>query len=257
MAGSAVETHRVIIERVRPAVECGRFAAKAAIGQPVEVSADVFADGHDTVMALVRHGPVRRGRTAAWREEVWLQPAGNDRFVGLVVPVAIGPWGFEVIGLPDDYGTWARDLRIRFEAGQELDLEIEEGALMVERRLAAAKLAAGPRRDLERLLGSLRARGGVGAIVDVATDPGAVDLARRTADRSRASVAGPFSLWVDRELGTFSAWYEMFPRSEGARPPAAGVPTDSRRQGAESAGWQSGTFVTAAKRLPAIAAMGF
>jgi starch synthase (maltosyl-transferring) len=62
---------------------------------------------------------------------------------------------------------------------------------------------------------------------------------RATTDRGCATVAGPYRLVVDRELATFSAWYEMFPRSEGAQPP------------------QSGTLQTASRRLPAIAAMGF
>jgi starch synthase (maltosyl-transferring) len=67
----------------------------------------------------------------------------------------------------------------------------------------------------------------------------AVALMQRTADRSGATLAGPFPLWVDRELGVVSAWYEMFPRSEGAH--------DGR----------SGSLRTAAARLPAIAEMGF
>ncbi len=62
---------------------------------------------------------------------------------------------------------------------------------------------------------------------------------RRSADRSTASHSGPWPLNVERELAGFSAWYEMFPRSEGARPP------------------RSGNFRTASKRLGAIASMGF
>jgi starch synthase (maltosyl-transferring) len=52
-------------------------------------------------------------------------------------------------------------------------------------------------------------------------------------------------LLVDRPLALFSAWYEMFPRSEGAV-------FDEATQT-----WHSGTFATAAHRLPAVAAMGF
>lgn len=52
-------------------------------------------------------------------------------------------------------------------------------------------------------------------------------------------------LWVDRPRALFSAWYEFFPRSEGAV--AATVDAPAR----------SGTFVTAVDRLPGVAAMGF
>jgi starch synthase (maltosyl-transferring) len=50
-----------------------------------------------------------------------------------------------------------------------------------------------------------------------------------------------YRLWVDRRRALYGSWYEMFPRSEGASldPP------------------RSGTFLTAAERLPAVAAMGF
>ncbi|HEY2705691.1 MAG TPA: maltotransferase domain-containing protein, partial [Candidatus Dormibacteraeota bacterium] len=236
MAGSSSE-YRVIIEAVRPTVECGRFPAKAAAGQPLEVSADIFADGHDQLMAVVRHGPPPRGRAAAKREEVDLEPVGNDHWRGLIVPGKPGPWEFEVVGLADGFGTWARDLRIRIEAGQDVTVELEDGARIVDGRLRKG-LPAADRSALLRLAAALRA-GSVSARLAAATSPQALALMRRTADRATASVAGPFGLWVDRPLGAFSAWYEMFPRSEGAAPP------------------RGGTFATAAQRLPAIAEMGF
>jgi starch synthase (maltosyl-transferring) len=238
MAGSISE-YRVIIEAVRPTVECGRFAAKAAEGLPLEVSADIFADGHDQLMAVVRHGPPPRGRAAAKREEVALEPVGNDHWRGLIVPGQVGPWEFEVVGLADAYGTWARDLRLRIEAGQDVTVELEDGAQMVDRRLGQAGLRAADRTALQRLAAALRAGTSVSARLAAASAPEALDLMRRTADRSRATVAGPFRLFVDRPLAAFSSWYEMFPRSEGAVPP------------------RSGTFATAARRLPAIAEMGF
>jgi starch synthase (maltosyl-transferring) len=231
--------HRVVIEGVRPTVECGRYPGKAATGQPLQISADVFADGHDVVWALVRHGPAGPGGAEVPWQEAALLSIGNDRFAGLITPSAVGPWAFEVIGLADDYGTWARDLAARHAAGQELAVEIEEGALIVERRLLLRGLGAADRRALQRLLQVLRGNGATAVKVAAATADSARNLARRTEARRRATVAGPFPLFVDRELATFSAWYEMFPRSEGAVPP------------------RSGTFKTASRRLPQIAEMGF
>ena len=237
MPGSSSE-YRVIIEAVRPTVECGRFPAKAAAGQPLEVSADVFADGHDELMAVVRHGPVARGRTAR-REEVPLRPVGNDHWRTLITPPRVGPWEFELVALADDYGTWVRDLRVRIEAGQDVTVEVEDGARMVEGRLRSPEARAADRVPLRRLAAALRSGPSVSAQLAAAAAPEALELMRRTADRSRATVAGPFALYVDRPLATFSAWYEMFPRSEGAEPP------------------RSGSFATAMRRLPAIAEMGF
>ncbi len=155
MAGSTSE-YRVIIEAVRPTVECGRFPAKAASGQPLEVSADVFADGHDQLMAVVRHGPPGRGRSAPAREEVDLEPVGNDRWRGLITPGQVGPWEFELVALADDFGTWARDLRLRIEAGQDVTVELEDGALIVDRRLARTGLHANDRASLRGLAAELR-----------------------------------------------------------------------------------------------------
>lgn len=42
---------RVIIENVRPQIECGRFPIKRAVGEKVEVTADIFPDGHDSIGA--------------------------------------------------------------------------------------------------------------------------------------------------------------------------------------------------------------
>lgn len=80
MAGSTSE-YRVVIEAVRPTVECGRFAAKAAAGLPLEVSADIFADGHDQLMAVVRHGPPPAGAAPPpvrrWPWSRWATTAGG------------------------------------------------------------------------------------------------------------------------------------------------------------------------------------
>jgi starch synthase (maltosyl-transferring) len=226
---------RVVVEHVRPSVDCGQLPAKAAVGLPLQVSADVVADGHDMLVAWVRHG---RGG-ARQRGEVPMTAVGNDHWEALITPSRQGPWEFDVVALVDAYGTWLRDLRARIAAGQDVAVEFETGALMVEQRLRG-DLRAADRGVLAKLLDALRdtARSDAARLADAGRLP-AVALMQRTADRSTATVAGPFPLWVDRELGVFSAWYEMFPRSEGAH--------DGR----------SGTFATATQRLPAIAEMGF
>jgi starch synthase (maltosyl-transferring) len=235
----------VVIEGVRPAVDGGAHPAKAAVGLPLRVSAIVIADGHDRLLAWVRHGPPRAAagspsaRVAAGWRELPLEAAGNDLYVASFVPEQVGPWSFEVIGVPDDYGSWLRDLRLRFDDGQDVALELEEGALMAEHRAARNGVSATDAKPLAALAKALRGRSGPGARVAAAERPAAVALMRRTVDRTEAALAGPFPLWIDRQLGAFSAWYEFFPRSEGATP------------------HHPGTLRTAVARLPAIARMGF
>ncbi|HEY7926713.1 MAG TPA: alpha-1,4-glucan--maltose-1-phosphate maltosyltransferase [Candidatus Dormibacteraeota bacterium] len=221
------DVRRVVIDGVRPTVDCGRLPAKATVGLPLEVSAVVIADGPDLLLAWVRQG----------RRELPLQLTKDDRYRTSLVPSKPGPLSFEIIAVPDDYGSWLRDLRLRSAAGQDVGVELEEGGLLAERRAKRAGVPSADRRSLTALAAALRAKGKQRARLTAAGRSAAVALMRRTVDRSAATVAGPFPLWVDRPLGGFSAWYELFPRSEG--------------------GGRHGTFHSAAARLPAIAAMGF
>ena len=228
---------QAVIEDPRPSVECGALPAKATAGLPLSVSARVFTCGHQLAMAWVRHGPAGT-EGAGWRE-IPMAAGGDDRFTASFTPSQIGPWAYEIVALPDVYATWARDLRLRVEAGQDVELDLEEGARLAEDAAALVGTAARDRQALARLAASLRRDEPAARRLRDAGGRAALALMRRTADRSAAGRSGPWPLLVERERAGFSAWYEMFPRSEGANPP------------------RSGSFRTAAARLPAIAAMGF
>ena len=64
---------RVVIRGVRPEVECGRFPIKRTVGETVEVEADIFADGHDCIAAVVRY---RHEDDEVWGE-VPMAPLGK------------------------------------------------------------------------------------------------------------------------------------------------------------------------------------
>jgi starch synthase (maltosyl-transferring) len=231
----------VAIEQPRPVVECGALPAKATVGIPLTISASIFADGHDLVMGWVRHGPPGAGGdgTARWQELPMLAQ-GDDRFSAVLSPTRAGPWAFEIVAMPDLYGSWLADLQVRLDAGQDVTLELEEGARMAERAAALSTTADGDRARLIALAARLRDPDAKPVqCLHEAGRPAAVALMRRTADRLTATRSGPWRLAVERSLAGFSAWYEMFPRSEGAEPP------------------RSGSFRSAATRLSAIAAMGF
>jgi starch synthase (maltosyl-transferring) len=240
-APAATPTARVVIEQPRPLVECGSLPAKATAGIPVTITASIFADGHDLVMGWVRHGrPGAGGDTSDRWQELPMRALGDDRFGAVLTPTREGPWAFEIVAMPDLYGSWLGDLRVRLDAGQDVALELEEGAGMAERAAALPGTAERDRQALTSLATRLRDPSATQAHrLQEAARPPAVTLMRHTADRGTATHSGPWRLTVERELAGFSAWYEMFPRSEGAEPP------------------RSGTFRTAAARLPAVAAMGF
>ncbi|MGH7686698.1 MAG: alpha-1,4-glucan--maltose-1-phosphate maltosyltransferase [Candidatus Dormibacteria bacterium] len=240
-SGASADRRRVVIESVRPQVDCGALPAKATQDLALPVSATLVADSHDPLLSYVIFGPPAGdldpdSLPRSW-QELELSPQGNDRYSGWITVGRTGAQEFAIVGLPDEYGAWLHDLRIRVEVGQDVALDLEEGARMVERRSARAKPK--DQRALADLVKRLRSKKTPAGQLQAAERPAAVALMRRTADRSSATLAGPFPLWVERATAGFSAWYEMFPRSEGAMPP------------------QSGTFVTARDRLAAIAAMGF
>jgi starch synthase (maltosyl-transferring) len=226
--------NRVQIQHVEPVVDCGRYPAKAVVGDTVAVGADVFREGHDKVAACVRYrGPSDSG----WREAP-LALDVNDRWFGSFPVDEMGAWRYQVMAWTDHYATWLDGLQKKVAAGQEdLDLDLEMGSLLLERR---PKLPKAAKQVVAEVIGVLRGDASLEEKVAAAADPDLLALLARHPERLDAATTKPdFPIWVDRERARFSTWYEMFPRSEGATETA------------------SGTFKAAAQRLPAIAEMGF
>ena len=224
---------RVHIDDVAPSVGCGRYAAKAVVGEDVVVSADILREGHELLAAAVRYrGPDDR----AWREAP-LRLDSNDRWYGHFSVDRVGAWRYQIVAWTDHYASWLDGLVKKHAAGQaDLGLELEEGARLLERRSGPKAATA----VFAEVAARLRSDAATAEKVEAARDPALLALLERHPERLDTSLSEPpLPLWVDRERAKFSAWYEMFPRSEGA--------TETR----------SGTFADAAKRLPAIAEMGF
>jgi starch synthase (maltosyl-transferring) len=229
--------HRVIVERVWPEIDGGRFPIKRTPGEPVDVSADLFADGHDDVAGVVRY---RHTGRPAWNE-VSLVALGNDRYGASFRVDTLGRYEYTVEAWIDRYRSWLKGLVAKFDAGQDVASELLEGSELVH---AASELARPHDADAALTLlesaDTLRGSQPQWARVAAARDETLRALMQRYPDRSTAATyARTLSITVDPVAARYSAWYEMFPRS--ASP-------DPRR---------SGTFREAAARLPEIAAMGF
>ncbi|MEZ4257273.1 MAG: alpha-1,4-glucan--maltose-1-phosphate maltosyltransferase [Polyangiales bacterium] len=230
---------RIYIENVTPAVDAGRYRTKAQVGVALPVAADVLRDGHDLLRAVVRFAP-RKARK--WGEAELTYDALGDRWHGAFAATAVGLWKYEVEAWTDRFGTWRRDLEKRAAAHQDLDVELEVGAELIEAR--AKKATKTTRAVLATALKNIRAKkhtgeGPTDSRVQAALDD-ALLAAMRALDPRTDSVTSPtLELTVDRKLGVVGAWYEFFPRSTGER---AG---------------EHGTFRTAIERLPHIASMGF
>ncbi|MFJ1544203.1 alpha-1,4-glucan--maltose-1-phosphate maltosyltransferase [Streptomyces sp. NPDC088246] len=254
---------RIPVLDVRPLVDCGRRPAKAVTGETFQVTATVFREGHDAVAAnVVLLDP--SGRPGPWTPMRELAP-GTDRWGADVTPVSEGRWTYTVEAWSDPVTTWRRHALIKIPAGIDTALVLAEGAELYERAAAGV-----PKRDgREAVLDAADAlRDGsrpAAARLAAALVPGAQAALDRHPLRELVTASRPLPLLVERRRALFGSWYELFPRSEGARiepaEPAgakkkgrAGKPGKAAKQPARII---SGTFRTAAERLPAVAAMGF
>ncbi|MDA8371963.1 MAG: alpha-1,4-glucan--maltose-1-phosphate maltosyltransferase [Nocardiopsaceae bacterium] len=229
---------RIPILDVSPVLDFG--TATAAAGETFPVSATVIREGHDSLAAGVAlYDPM--GRRQAMHPMRELAP-GTDRYTAEVTVACTGRWTFAVEAWSDPFATWRRTAGIKIPLDQDCELMLEEGARLLDR--AARRV---PRRPfLARVAASMRD----------ASLPAAERLARATAPevvaeltenplRELVTRSKRFPVAVHRRRALYGSWYEFFPRSEGAV-----------LDGPDGA-WRSGTFATAAKRLPAIADMGF
>jgi starch synthase (maltosyl-transferring) len=231
---------RIPVTDVRPTVDCARWPAKAAVDETVPVVATVFREGHDAVAAnVVVVDP--SGQPRPFLRMRKLPDRGyTDRWAADFVVDAEGLWHFTVEGWSDPIGTWRHDAAIKIPLGQDVELVCEEGAQLHERAAAEAPKASRP--ALLKAVQALRdADRNPEDRIAAALDEDLVALVDAHPVRELVSAGEPLPLLVERKRAAFSAWYEFFPRSEGAEvdPP------------------KSGTLRTASKRLPAIAAMGF
>ncbi len=228
---------RVVIDRVRPELDGGRFAVKRVVGERLTVEADLFVDGHDAVRCLLL---VRDERAAGWTE-VAMEALGNDRYRGEVTVTSVGRWRYTVTAWVDPFKTWRRDLQKRVDARQDVAIELLAGAAFINRAADRAR-AAGRKADGRVLAGLARAleQGKEPAArLQLALDEELAQLMDRHADRAHAATWRELAVVVDRERARFSSWYEMFPRSCGREP------------------GRHGSLRDAAERLPYIAEMGF
>ncbi|WPB90785.1 alpha-1,4-glucan--maltose-1-phosphate maltosyltransferase [Streptomyces malaysiensis] len=233
---------RIPILDIRPLIDCGRRPAKAVVDETFEVSATVFREGHDAVSAnVVLRDP--SGRSGPWTPMRQLAP-GTDRWGAEITPGAPGRWTYTVEAWSDPIATWRHHARIKVPAGMDTDLVLEEGALLHERAAAGVPKNDGREAVLAAVDGLRDERRPVADRLAAALAPDVTDALDRHPLRELVTSSRPMPLQVDRERALFGSWYELFPRSEGARG------TEGRRP-------LSGTLRTAAERLPAIAAAGF
>jgi len=225
---------RIPVTDVWPVVESGRLPAKAVVGEQIAVRATVFREGHGSLGVEVAL------RDPSGRESARLRMrdlgTGVDIWGADVMPDSAGAWSFTIEAWDDPWGTWWHRASIKVPAGVDIEIELEEGARLIE------SLPGGDTGRLAEITRTVRDTEMPPEVrLAAAGDPDVLSVLGAHPLRAGVTVCGPWPLLVERRRALVGAWYEFFPRSEGAK----GRPL------------KSGTFATAAKRLPAVAAMGF
>jgi starch synthase (maltosyl-transferring) len=229
-------SRRVVIENVQPEVDCGRFPIKRTVGERVLVTADIFADGHDLLYAVLRYRPEVQ---AEW-EEVPMSPVTNDQWQAEFSVRSQGRHLYTLQAWPDRFQSWSRDLLKKFAAAQDIAVDIMAGLQLID--TAAARATGKDKPQLTATAQEIRklAATDLAKAVNTCSSPELSAAMVRNADRRRATTYGrELVVVVDREKARFSAWYEMFPRSASAQP------------------GRDGTLQDCIKKLDYVSGMGF
>ncbi|MFJ6548018.1 MULTISPECIES: maltotransferase domain-containing protein [unclassified Microbacterium] len=235
----ALRTTRIPLFDGTPAVP-GGFPAKAFAGEVVPFRVVAFREGHDLIGVHLRltspTGEESLHRLTALAD-------GTDRWQAEIALDAEGLWWYRFEAFSDDFATWAHAAHVKVAADIDVPVMAALGAELLRRAAAEKDRPAAQRTRLKARAEALDA-GDAATTAAAAVDP---DLAAIFRDRPIAtlrSASAEQALRVERTRAGVGAWYEFFPRSEGARRLKDGTV-------------RSGTFRTAAKRLPEVARMGF
>ncbi|WP_327440514.1 alpha-1,4-glucan--maltose-1-phosphate maltosyltransferase [Pseudomonas donghuensis] len=223
---------RIVIENTVPVLDGGLFAVKAVVGEPVQVSSKVYADGHDALAVMLNW---RQAHSRRWHC-VPMQFAGNDLWQAEFTVSEQGRHLFSIEAWIDPFATYCHDLEKKFNAGVAVPLELQEGRLLVEHNIGRS---SGPLRDqlqaLHQQLPGLPADEQVALLLH----PDTALLMAEAEHRTYLSRSPEYPLEVERLQAQFASWYELFPRS---------ITDDPERHG---------TFNDVHERLPMIRDMGF
>jgi starch synthase (maltosyl-transferring) len=233
---------RIPVINVTPRLDEHDLHPRAFVGEVIPFEATSFREGHDA-SGVTLHLTLPNGTTKRYGM-VSLGP-GIDRWGVKVQMTAEGTHSFRVEGYSDDFATWEHSAEIKVPAGIDVELMMTLG-----KQLFAGAADDKNRRSADRKALAAIAKRLADTSVDALTrlyEATSDDVHALLADNPISSLSTftePHTLIVERTLAGRASWYEFFPRSEGAKKNADGS-------------WTSGTFKTAAMRLPAVAEMGF
>ena len=224
---------RVVIDDIRPQLDCGSFFIKRVVGEEVLVSADILPDGHDVMQAevLYKHQSERK-----WRE-VRMHSLENDRWEASFTVTRQGFYQYRVRAWVDYALNWQHGIEAKIDDGQHVRSELLDGVQYLE--YLGKKAPAEDKKYLRSLISDFQSESTYEDATREATAPRLHTLFLNYPQRLLANTSKTLEVYVDRQKAIFSTWYEFFPRSAGTEP------------------GKHGTFKDCERLLPRIAKMGF
>ncbi|HMQ46293.1 MAG TPA: alpha-1,4-glucan--maltose-1-phosphate maltosyltransferase [Saprospiraceae bacterium] len=226
--------NRVIIEHVRPEIDNGQFFIKRIPGEWVEVSADIFGDGHDHIRAslLFKHDKEKN-----W-QEVFMEDHPNDVWTAKFQVEKKGFYSYRLIAWVDHLLNWHEGFKKKYAADQDLNVELQIGAkLLLQLAESQNKTQAA---KLQKLAQELRNEGNYDAAVEKVVGKEFGELVQEyPLKQNLTTYDKDLKVRVGWEKELFSTWYEVFPRSTAENP------------------GQHGTFRDCERLLPRVAELGF
>ncbi|MGC4022868.1 MAG: alpha-1,4-glucan--maltose-1-phosphate maltosyltransferase [Cyclobacteriaceae bacterium] len=219
---------RVIIENVQPVVDFGKYAAKRTVGERVDVTAHIFADGHDHIRASVLY---KKAESKNWTE-LPLKLLYNDEWIASFVVREEGNYVFTVHAWIDHFETWYDGFKKKADAKLDLKVELMEGAIML------GKLSK-QKPDLSKFVSKLEDKKKYAESLDLVLSEEFASVVENNPLKEIISKSEEFTVVVESYKSNFSSWYEFFPRSSSLEKD------------------KHGTFKDCQKLLPRIASMGF
>ncbi|WP_434736631.1 alpha-1,4-glucan--maltose-1-phosphate maltosyltransferase [Bifidobacterium pullorum] len=225
---------RIVVMDVTPSAEQGMFPARVELGEPFEVTAQVFIEGRTKVGATaVLRNP--RGREMQRAAMTCANP-GLDRWTVMLqagehsdlkpwdedyaaVKRQLGEWTVTIEGWEDTYTSWLHDARIKVQVGDDVENALKTGAEMLNRwaHTADAHLSARDRKHLEQAAERMSDKERPAAARLAEADNPRIEALHKTHPlRDGISESRPQRFKVERPKSSFAAWYQFFPRSEGA-----------------------------------------
>ncbi len=228
---------RVVIENVKPQINCGKFPIKRVVGEKVEVEADIYCDSHDVLNAELMF----KNKDKAWQYTP-LKPRVNDLWKGEFTASEMGTYSYSIIAWIDNFKSWHRDILKKIEAVTESEVDFMIGKELIQEVVDCAQDIS--KHDKERLLEYIALFSSTKLAKEDKKAPIINQelyelMIKYPIKKHTTTYQKNLEVFVDREKAGFSSWYEFFPRSVNSK------------------GSKHGTFKDCIEFLPYVSDMGF